>query len=347
MFRQPVLVAIDTGRGVVYAPASGWDQIYLLWIFRNFRSLPQTVLNQRQQRLIGSLYRDACSYSAHKIYEGEVIGTIEGFNPSSLSALLVPPEIEKQSADTRIFDHSRPRYLRFSVKRLTLRVGAGALAVILAVLAWHQLKAESISRAESDPTVAAAQSSVEPGMIADRFGPATAPASPVSALAFSQAIGGMKAIASPSALVTEVAGNDREGMPLGMGSKPDMKGRMVSVHHPVAASAGEFETSADRLRMRISGSPRKLVYPVCPETQARGTVSLKAVVGFDGAVNQVRVVTGDRTLAAAAVAAVRQWRYEPFSDSAQSQEREASITVSFISNQVVSVSFPDSASVSR
>jgi TonB family protein len=167
--------------------------------------------------------------------------------------------------------------------------------------------------------------------------------------AFPQAIGGTKPITSPSAqaLATDVAGNERGGIPLGMRRKPEVKNRMVSVHHPVAAATAEFETSADRLRMRISGRPRKLVYPVCPETQARGTVSLKAVVGFDGAVNQVRVLTGDRMLAAAAVAAVRQWRYEPFSGSAQSQERETSIKVSFISNQVVSVSFPDIASVSR
>ena len=63
--------------------------------------------------------------------------------------------------------------------------------------------------------------------------------------------------------------------------------------------------------------------------------------------NQVSVLTGDRVLAAAAVEAVRQWRYQPFSGAAQSLERETNITVSFISNQVVAVSFPNSATVSR
>jgi outer membrane biosynthesis protein TonB len=64
-------------------------------------------------------------------------------------------------------------------------------------------------------------------------------------------------------------------------------------------------------------------------------------------VNRVRVLTGDRVLAAAAIEAVRQWRYEPFSGAVQGVERETNITVSFISNQVVAVSFPTSASVSR
>ena len=99
--------------------------------------------------------------------------------------------------------------------------------------------------------------------------------------------------------------------------------------------------------MQISGRPRKLVYPVCPETQARGKVSLQAVVGYDGAVSRVRVLTGDRTLAAAAIEAVRQWRYEPFSGAAPHLEREANITISFISNEVVAVSFPSSAPLSR
>jgi periplasmic protein TonB len=99
--------------------------------------------------------------------------------------------------------------------------------------------------------------------------------------------------------------------------------------------------------MQISGRPRKLVYPVCPEAQARGKVSLQAVVGYDGAVSRVRVLTGDRALAAAAVEAVRQWRYEPFSGTPPRLERETNITISFISNEVIAVSFPSSAPLSR
>jgi hypothetical protein len=52
-------------------------------------------------------------------------------------------------------------------------------------------------------------------------------------------------------------------------------------------------------------------------------------------------------LAAAAVEAVRQWRYEPFSGAAPRLERETNITISFISNEVVAVSFPSSAPLSR
>src|SRR4029077_3288418 len=99
-------------------------------------------------------------------------------------------------------------------------------------------------------------------------------------------------------------------------------------------------------RMKISGPPQKLVYPVCPNGM-RGRVSLQAVVGYDGTVGQVGVLGGDRLLAAAAKRAIREWRYEPVPAHAQKQEREARITISFISEDVVAVSFPDAAQVSR
>ncbi len=84
MFSQRVFVALDTGQGVVYAAASGWDRVYLLWLFRNFRSLAQNVLNPRQQRLIASLYREASKDHPHEGSEAIVVGTVEDFSPSSL-----------------------------------------------------------------------------------------------------------------------------------------------------------------------------------------------------------------------------------------------------------------------
>jgi len=122
---------------------------------------------------------------------------------------------------------------------------------------------------------------------------------------------------------------------------------VASVQLPVAAAPGLYEAAADQPRLHFSGRPRKLVYPVCPRANARGKVSLQAVVSDDGAVDRVKVLTGDRVLAAAAIKAVRQWRYEPSSGEIQGVERETDITVSFISDQVVAVSFPEYASVSR
>jgi TonB family protein len=133
----------------------------------------------------------------------------------------------------------------------------------------------------------------------------------------------------------------------GASGKREAARHVASVQLPVAAAPGLYEAAADPPRLHISGRPRKLVYPVCPRTDARGKVSLQAVVSDDGAVDRVKVLTGDRVLAAAAIKAVRQWRYEPSSGEIQGVERETDITVSFISDQVVAVSFPEYASVSR
>ena len=107
------------------------------------------------------------------------------------------------------------------------------------------------------------------------------------------------------------------------------------------------DSSASSPRVRISGPPRRLGYPVCPDGNTRGKVSLQAVVGYDGTVNQIKVLAGNRLLVAAAAKAIREWRYQPFSADAQKLERETRITISFIADDVVAVSFPDDGQVSR
>jgi TonB family protein len=347
LFAQRFVVVLDTGEGVVYAPAAGWDRVYLLWTFRNFRSLPQAVLSPRQQRFMEALYRDASSHPANQLYDAPAVGRIEDFDPSSISAL--PSPVKKQ-----------PFFARFAFHRMTLKVGAGALVALIAILTWHQLGAQPISSSRLTQAVANPQSSNEPISIVhevavkDLVVPikdlSPAPVQPASnprvALSSTNQIASAESI--KAAPVSAIAATEMPMKPLAkasvVSSKREPNTLAANANHPVAVSD---EASADVPRMQISGRPQKLVYPVCPETEARGKVSLQAVVAYDGAVSRVRVLTGNRVLAAAAVQAVRQWRYEPSSGAAQRLERETKITVSFISSEVVAVSFPDSAPLSR
>ena len=341
MFSQQILVALDSGHGVIYAPASGWDRVYLMWIFRNFHSLPQTVLNPRQQQLIGSLYREAARHSAQELYDAAVVGTVEDFNPSSLSALPSSSKARKlkggQSADVPVLDQGEPFHARFDLNRITLRVCGAALVAIIAVLAWRELGAQPISDPGARAMAAAAYASGEASAIGKDSGAANPPASNSVAVL----------TPSPAPIAETMATAETTAPPSARTSRVTRKREAASVHLAVAAPASVYQAAADQPRLRISGRPRKLVYPVCPRTDARGKVSLHAVVGDDGAVNRVKVLTGDSVLAAAAIEAVRQWRYEPSSSEVQGAERETDITVSFISDQVVAVSFPDNASVSR
>lgn len=55
----------------------------------------------------------------------------------------------------------------------------------------------------------------------------------------------------------------------------------------------------------------KRVGPVYPPTTIRGTIGLSVVIGVDGSVRDVQLVSGPPSLAQAAIDAVRQWLYQP------------------------------------
>ena len=83
-------------------------------------------------------------------------------------------------------------------------------------------------------------------------------------------------------------------------------------------------------------------YPDYTDVRARGVVSLTAGLDSAGAVRTVRIVSGNRALAAAAVQAVRQWRYRPYLKDGQPVATETNIVISFFSDDAISMSFPPS-----
>lgn len=94
---------------------------------------------------------------------------------------------------------------------------------------------------------------------------------------------------------------------------------------------------------QIEEAPRSgFVYPVAPNPNLVGKVVLKAVVGNDGAVKQVEVLSGNRALASAAVRAVRQWRYAPPQLDGHTVEAETHVTISFLGDDAVSIILPPS-----
>ena len=374
MFPQRILVALETDQRVEYITASGWDRVYLLWMFRNFRSLPQNVLSPRQKQLIGSLYREASTHRSDELHGAAVVGTVEDFRPSSLAALPFSAKIRKRVArkeslpDVRTLG-SKPFYAGLTFNRMTLKVATAALVLVIAILAWHQLGAQPVAGSSSTQTAAAARRTDKPMVTASEpvtkeppqkdLAPASVEPAANPAVTAQLTDTGSNPKGTTARVGTAAPAVQRSAAPvvrrvpqtitapsqiLAAVSKPS---EFTAIHHPVAAPPKIYAAAADQPRVPISGRPQKLVYPVCPETQARGQVSLQAVVGYDGAVSRVRVLTGDRALAAAAVEAVRQWRYEPFSGAAPHLERETNITISFISNEVVAVNFPSPAPLSR
>jgi TonB family protein len=71
-------------------------------------------------------------------------------------------------------------------------------------------------------------------------------------------------------------------------------------------------------------------YPEAARSQhIQGPVTLNTIVGEDGSVRSATVLSGDSTLAAAALDAVRQWRFKPYRVNGRAREFTAQITVNF------------------
>ena len=71
-------------------------------------------------------------------------------------------------------------------------------------------------------------------------------------------------------------------------------------------------------------------YPaLAKQARIQGTVLLRAVIDREGKIENLQLVSGHPMLAAAAMKAVRQWRYRPYYLNEQPVEVESLITVHF------------------
>jgi TonB family protein len=96
--------------------------------------------------------------------------------------------------------------------------------------------------------------------------------------------------------------------------------------------------SAPAPRIRLGGQvvASKLIHqpqPIYPDGARRsrieGSVILHAIIGTDGHVKELSLVSGDPVLADAAISAVRQWQYQPTKLNDVPAEVDTTITVTF------------------
>jgi protein TonB len=89
-----------------------------------------------------------------------------------------------------------------------------------------------------------------------------------------------------------------------------------------------------RLSRMMEGNLIYRVQPVYPllarQARIQGTVLLRAVIGREGTIENLQVVSGHPMLIQSAIGAVRQWRYRPYFLNDQSVEVETQITVNFV-----------------
>lgn len=72
------------------------------------------------------------------------------------------------------------------------------------------------------------------------------------------------------------------------------------------------------------------IYPqIARQTHTQGAVVLQAVIGRDGRIENLQLVSGNPLLVTAAMDAVKQWRYRPYLLTNEPVEVETQITVNF------------------
>jgi protein TonB len=75
--------------------------------------------------------------------------------------------------------------------------------------------------------------------------------------------------------------------------------------------AAPFRITSGVQSAKLVFGPRPAYPPLARATRTQGTVKIQAIIGRDGAIENLRVLSGPPLLIAAAVEAVRQWRYQP------------------------------------
>ena len=76
-----------------------------------------------------------------------------------------------------------------------------------------------------------------------------------------------------------------------------------------------------------------------------GSVVIDATVNVEGQVDDLKLVSGDPLLSAAAMDAVRKWRYSPYLLNGKPIPRQTRITISFIAPRVNREAWGKSAEV--
>jgi len=150
----------------------------------------------------------------------------------------------------------------------------------------------------------------------------------------------------PPLEVEVVAGDERRTIPATNNSvRVDLQGRAPFSQAPPPSSPSPYaNTTPDSTgvadataRVHISpGAAELLSRPVEPnypmlakQMKVQGAVVLEALIGRDGNIQDLHVLSGPTILSTAAREAVKQWRFRPYLQSGEAVETEARITVNF------------------
>jgi TonB family protein len=225
---------------------------------------------------------------------------------------------------------------KLAITRLATAVAALCLCVG-SVAAWYRTQGLPVSQASNQQLTASTVNSPNFSKAETRTNPPVAQnlaAAPVAAT--SEGAVAPQAAFEPASMTAAVPNS----IPTPVATAASSSNQAIRLRD--AASNSELPVSGRDSGFQASRAPLYSVYPDYSAIRARGAVSLRAGLDPAGKVNTVKLISGNRALAAAAIRAVRQWRYRPYLQNGAPVATETYIVISFISDDVVSMSYPPS-----
>ena len=356
----PQLLELRTNSGAVYVRPSPWQRARLQWTFRHFHVLAPEVLSRRDRRLIEKLSQSAVVTPSLPVASNSVLGVVEEARSKSpafgfpASANRVAPR-RAESPAGRPFLAPAPSsgllspYWSVGLKKTQKRevrdsgfrqwgalgtLAAVSLVVIVAsTYAIPRLRTEQVSKPQahstprehatnhmkaSDPHPAAAKRLPLPPVTVA----AANPDKPKPLVASSASEPALVHPEPPSRQLISSLSANRPMLPA-----PD---RIIASTPAVSSAPPE--------RRFVAEFPQgPFVHPVVSEPNLVGEVQLQALIGADGSVKDVTVLSGSPKLAEVGIRAVRQWHYNPYQVLGNPVEVETKIKMNFFGQDAVSI----------
>jgi TonB family protein len=117
--------------------------------------------------------------------------------------------------------------------------------------------------------------------------------------------------------------------------QPGSAPQQLAVPPATASAASVTSNAAERVQMssdtaEVVSRPVKPDYPLLArQMKVQGSVILQALIGRDGLIQDLHVLSGPPILASAAQEAVKQWHFKPHYMGEEAVETQAKITVNF------------------
>jgi Gram-negative bacterial TonB protein C-terminal len=358
---------LRTESGALYVCPSGWERIRLRWVFRHFHVLPPQVLSRRDQRLIEKLARSALVTPALPVSPDRVFGVVESARsqstPSTRQVFQLKTErVRPQAlqAKARTADGSRPE---LPDRKRLFAVGPGSIPIRGTAAPTHAAR-EPKTRFVRDARfqqwgalgtlVAVCTVVILLRLCGVPLLPGTAPmrnppSAPVKRAAIDvkpRVLPSLITVSPPTVLLPSVEKPKLRLPPpapepalVAQQSPPPVSDSAPPVSDsspaaaPIESAVVAPSVAADRLF--VSELPQgHFAEPVVTDPRLVGELRLRALIGADGSVKEVTVVSGSPKLAEVGMRAVRRWRYQALGHPG---EAETLIRMSFFGQDGVSI----------